>query len=143
MKKIFDSIELGKLSVRNRIVRSATFEMGGAEDGIITPMLEKRYEALANGGVGVIITGMMGIGGNSCLNKIMPKIYIEEFSEKFKEAADAAHKFGAKVVVQLGHCGAKSTEIDRGDGPEAPSDIEAIPGKPAKAMTKEEMQADC
>ncbi|MDR1482738.1 MAG: NADH:flavin oxidoreductase [Synergistaceae bacterium] len=140
MKKIFDSIKLGQLSVKNRAVRSATFERNGGENGVITPRLKERYEALASGGVGVIITGMMGIGGNSCLNKVMPKIYLEEFTEKFKEAAEAAHKFGAKVIVQLGHCGAKSTDIDRGDHPYAPSDIEAIPGKPAKALLKEEIR---
>jgi len=38
MKSIFDPITIGSLSVKNRIIRSATLEVGGAEDGVITPL---------------------------------------------------------------------------------------------------------
>ena len=62
MKKIFEECTLGSLKLNNRLVRSATFENGGATNGIINPILKPIYEDLAKGEVGLIITGMMSIG---------------------------------------------------------------------------------
>ena len=64
MKNIFDSIELKNLSVKNRLVRSATWEEIANFDGSINEDVYKIYDELAKGGVGTIITGFTSVLSN-------------------------------------------------------------------------------
>ena len=57
MKTIFDPVSLGKLRLKNRLIRSATWEALADEDGHMSEELFAQYERLAAGGVGAIITG--------------------------------------------------------------------------------------
>jgi len=57
MKKIFEPIECNHLKLRNRLVRSATWEGIARPDGSVTDEAFEIYENLAKGGVGAIITG--------------------------------------------------------------------------------------
>ena len=61
MKKIFESAVLGNLSVKNRLVRSATCEGIARPDGGITDEAYKIYAELAKGGVGLVITGFTSV----------------------------------------------------------------------------------
>ena len=64
MKKIFDPIELKNLSVKNRLVRSATWEGIATPDGSITDESYEIYEELAKGGVGTIIRDFTSVALN-------------------------------------------------------------------------------
>lgn len=138
MKTIFEPAVLGNLSIGNRVVRSATLEIGHGHDGVVAPELADMYADLVKGGVGLIITGMMGIGKNSCVRADMARIYHESYVERFGRVVDTVHGLGGKVVVQLGQCGAKAGFIDEGDFAYAPSDFE-LGGQKAKAMTAEQI----
>jgi len=134
MKKVFESYNLGGISMQNRLVRSATFETGGAENGVIMPLLKEIYQDLARGQVGLIITGMMGIGPNANLGSGMVRIHDESFVPAFSAISQSVHELGGKIVVQLGHCGAKSMVVDWGEHPFCPSDY-----KNAKEISRDEM----
>jgi 2,4-dienoyl-CoA reductase-like NADH-dependent reductase (Old Yellow Enzyme family) len=56
-KNLFAPCAIGRLSLKNRFVRSATAESAAAPDGVLTEAVFPVYEALAAGGVGLIITG--------------------------------------------------------------------------------------
>ena len=139
MKTLFDSVSLGNLNLKNRLIRSATLEIGCAKDGKITPLLGQVYQELAIGDIGLIITGMMGVAPNSCLSLGMTKIYDDSFAESFSKITKDVHQNGSKIVVQLGHCGARSFELDGDNYPYAPSDVELPNSKKAKAMTIEQI----
>ena len=64
MKKIFEPVSLGNLTLKNRIIRSATLTNKDCADGVMLPYLKESCAALAKGNVALIITGMMGIGVN-------------------------------------------------------------------------------
>ncbi len=49
--------EIGKILIKNRFVRSATYRRMAKEDGDISNELLEMYKTLAKGGVGLIITG--------------------------------------------------------------------------------------
>lgn len=138
VKKIFEMASLGNLTLKNRLIRSATLETAGAEAGRITPLLKEVYRDLANGGVGLIITGMMGVAPGSRLYAGMTKIYDEHFVPDFRKIADMVHQTGGKIVVQLGHCGAKSKELDGESYAYAPSDVD-LRDAAGKAMTAEQI----
>ena len=145
MKTLFDSIDLGRLPVKNRIVRSATYEYLPAElPGEGEETLIARYGALAAGGVGAIITGMMGINGDSHVVPMMSKPYCyghedPSFDAAFANIMNAVHAHGSKLVVQINHCGIKLGPYDYGSIPLGPSDLELVPGRPGRAMSDYEI----
>jgi len=61
MKSLFDQTKLGSLKLKNRFIRSATYEGLADERGHMTEALFTIYEDLAKGGVGRIITGMAAV----------------------------------------------------------------------------------
>lgn len=56
MNDVFSEAEIGRVTLKNRIFRSATHEGMADEKGRPTLELIKKYEALAKGEVGAIIT---------------------------------------------------------------------------------------
>ena len=57
MSKLFETTNLSGMILKNRFVRSATAEGMATEDGECTPRLTNLMADLAEGGVGLIITG--------------------------------------------------------------------------------------
>ena len=60
-ERIFAPAVLSGIRMNNRIIRSGTFEGLADEEGRPTPELLKLYTNLADGGVGCIITGSIGV----------------------------------------------------------------------------------
>ena len=56
MSKLFEESTLKGMQMSNRFVRSATWEGMAANDGSVTPELVATMNALAEGGVGLIIS---------------------------------------------------------------------------------------
>ena len=61
MKKIFEPVELHNLKLKNRLVRSATWEGAARPDGSMRTEAYSIYDELAKGGVGAIITGFTSV----------------------------------------------------------------------------------
>lgn len=59
--KIFENASLGKINLKNRLIRSATWENLAEIDGSIDEKTYKIYDELAKGGVGAIITGFTSV----------------------------------------------------------------------------------
>lgn len=139
MKTIFDRISLGNLELKNRIIRSATFEAGAAENGKITSLLSEVYAELAKGEVGLVITGMMGAGANSRAFSGMVNVDDDSFISSFAQITSSVHNNGGKIVAQLAHCGVKAGVFDKGAVPYGPSEFKVSTGLFAKEMTREEI----
>ncbi len=135
MKKIFETANIGGITAKNRIVRSATQEGLAIEDGQIGEQLLSVYRELSEGGAGIIITAMVGVDENSRVFPLMVKAYDKSFTEGLRKLVDTAHQNDCKIVVQLAHNGAKANPED-GSSPLAPSDT-TLGSKPVTAMTKE------
>lgn len=141
MKTIYDTIDLNGLKLKSRIVRSATYERAVSEAGQLdVEFLKRIYGEMSANGVGAIITGMMGINPEGCLSPKMVKIYEEGFVPALREIAELVHKNDTKIIVQLGHCGVKSGGSKPSDRVFGPSAVEAIPERPAEAMTQQEIE---
>jgi 2,4-dienoyl-CoA reductase-like NADH-dependent reductase (Old Yellow Enzyme family) len=57
MPSPFDPITIAGVEVRNRFMRSATWDASAADDGTVTDTSVRIFDALARGGVGLIMTG--------------------------------------------------------------------------------------
>ena len=64
MKKLFEPVRLRNLQLKNRLVRSATWEALAAPDGSIDDRTYAIYRELAQGGVGAVITGFTSVSLN-------------------------------------------------------------------------------
>ncbi|MDR1620851.1 MAG: NADH:flavin oxidoreductase [Synergistaceae bacterium] len=140
MKQLFDPVGIGGLKLKNRLFRSATQEGAADENGHVSPTLFGIYKNLAAGGVGTIITGMVGVDENSRIFPFMLKAYDDAFISGFRKITDEIHVYDARIVVQLSHCGVKASHTDRGNPPLGPSEITALPKKTAQSMTKDDIR---
>jgi len=139
MKTIFEQTDIGGLTIKNRIIRSATQEGSADQNGNLTPALLSIYENLAAGGVGAIITAMIGVDEYSRVFPQMLKAYGDAFVPAFSELVNRVHKHNCKIIVQLAHNGAKANP-DNGERPLAPSDFSINRANPARSMTKKDIQ---
>lgn len=139
MKTLFEPVKISQLTLKNRAVRSATVEYCGSEEGRMTEELANTYKRLAEGGVGTIITGMVGINGESCVLPVMIKAYGDAFVQDYRPVCDLVHAQDCKLIAQIAHCGAKVAHTDDGVPPVGPSESVSPAGVAVRALTKEDI----
>jgi 2,4-dienoyl-CoA reductase (NADPH2) len=111
MNKMFEKLLepscIGRLEIRNRMVKTATgtasaYDMGG----FVNKRHVSMYEALAKGGVGLIIVEMGGIDPPLGLhNRYQLLLNDNEHIPGFSEITGVIHENGAKTLQQLFHAG--------------------------------------
>ena len=80
---------------------------------------------------------MVGVDENSRVLPSMVKAYGQTFVPELKKVAESVHSYGAKLIVQISHCGQKANQIDNGGSPLGPSDSETAQGNPVKAISRD------
>lgn len=140
MKTLFEKTKLGNITIKNRFVRSATWENMTTEDGHLTDQLIATYEELAKGEVGLIITGYANVVKEEQPNPGMMGIYNDSFIDEYQKLTHLVHSYGSKIIMQIAYGGTKTT-YNLGDRIiYAPSEIpERSTHVTGKAMTKEEI----
>lgn len=101
---MFESFKISKLVIKNRLIGSAMFEFG-AEEGRITDRIKGRYQELANGGAGLVISGMQAISDGAGISPLMVQTSYENYENDMGQIADMFHKNGSRLFVQLQHAG--------------------------------------
>lgn len=101
--KLFTPYKLGPIELRNRTVRSAAFE-GMALNNSPSAQLKDYHVSVAHGGVGMTTVAYAAVSqsGLSFPRQLWMRPAI---AEGLRDLTDAIHAEGAKVSVQLGHCG--------------------------------------
>jgi 2,4-dienoyl-CoA reductase-like NADH-dependent reductase (Old Yellow Enzyme family) len=99
---VFQKASLGRIKVRNRIIRSAT-TLGSVDSyGRPTEKLLDQYAEMAKGGVGTIITGM---GDTGLL--LDEDVYRESDAGEYGKVPRVIHKHNAAVLQQISHQGSQ------------------------------------
>lgn len=101
MKHIFDEIELNNLKLKNRLIRSATWEAVASREGHINEDAYQIYEELAKGGVGAIITGFTSVSSDDCYFEGMMRLSDDGLMEEYKKIVDIIHRENGIVITQL------------------------------------------
>ena len=105
MDILFNPTKIGNLEIPNRFVRSATYD-AGAEDGFISEWQVQLYSALADGGAGLIVSGIFHVtnfGGK--VSPVQNLLTNDQFIPDLERLADAVHAHGSTLAVQLFHPG--------------------------------------
>lgn len=137
--------QLGGLSLRNRIIKAATFE-GRCESGRPKPSLADFLTDIAAGGTGMVTVAYCAVEPDGRVMSDMMWMH-EGARERLSELADRVHAQGAKLSGQMVHCGNFSQNSEfRGKRPLGPSRQLNLGGLPygllfAGAMSKADIQA--
>jgi 2,4-dienoyl-CoA reductase-like NADH-dependent reductase (Old Yellow Enzyme family) len=141
---LFTPFEINGMQLKNRLVRSATFENMATDDGKVTDKLIKFYSKLAKGGVGLIVLGHAGVQDNGRASLTQLGIYSDDHVDGLKKLVSEIHNQGAKVALQIAHAGRQTIPAKiGGQTPVAPSAIEPDPllKTSPREMTENEINA--
>jgi len=105
MSILFEPSGIKNLPLRNRFVRSATYDGMTDLTGKVSPAQIKLVSDLAAGGVGLIVSAIMYVHPSGQISSYMNSIAGDEMIEGLRNLADAAHRGGAGIAVQLHHAG--------------------------------------
>lgn len=140
MPRLFEETQINNMKLRNRFVRSATYEGIADEDGAATPVLVEMMKALAAGGVGLIISSHAYVSRAGQAGPWQLGAYKDDLMPGLRDMADAVHEAGGKIVLQLAHAGFHAHTGLTGQPAVAPSDP-GISKTPRHALHTEEIAA--
>src|SRR3984893_10916952 len=125
---LFTPLQLGALSLPNRIVMPALTRMRAGPGGVLLPISAEYYAQRAS--AGLIVTEATAISVNAHGYPQMPGIYSPDQIAVGRRVTEAVHAKGGRIVLQIVHHGRWSHSSYNPDGslPVAPSAI-MPPGK--------------
>jgi 2,4-dienoyl-CoA reductase-like NADH-dependent reductase (Old Yellow Enzyme family) len=139
MAKLFERTHIKSMTLANRFVRSATWEGMADDDGICTPKLNKLMKRLAEGGVGLIITGLAFVTREGRAAPWQMGADGDDYLSGLKEMTDAVHRTNGKIALQIAHGGCYSQTQLTGREALAPSTHEAGAIPACREMTVAEI----
>lgn len=100
----FQEARLGPLTLRNRVIKAATFE-GMTDGNTLHPELIEFHRRIAAGGAAMTTMAYIGVSadGRGTPNELVPEARHEV---DLRRLADAVHEEGAALSGQIGHAGA-------------------------------------
>jgi 2,4-dienoyl-CoA reductase-like NADH-dependent reductase (Old Yellow Enzyme family) len=109
--KFLEPLTLADLRLRNRVIKTATFE-GMSPGGVPTAKLVEHHAALARGGVAMTTLAYCAVAphGRTFADQL---VMSEELVAQLRPLTDAVHREGAAASIQLAHCGGFSKDLDQ------------------------------
>ncbi|MBQ7705768.1 MAG: NADH:flavin oxidoreductase [Selenomonadaceae bacterium] len=101
MKKIFEPVEMKNLQLKNRLIRSATWEGIADSDGCIDEKTYKIYSELAKGGVGAIITGFTSVAIEDFYFGGMMRLSDDRLIPQYQKLTEIVHAENCPIISQL------------------------------------------
>lgn len=129
---LFDSIKVGNITLKNRIVMPA-LDLAYCTDGKVNDRFISFYEERAQGEAGLIMIGGTAIEEEEVWGGFV-SIHDDSYIEGHKKLVTTLKKHGAHVGIQLFHAGRYSFAFINGHKIKAPS---AIPSPLSKQMPDE------
>lgn len=108
MPKLFDSINIKNIKIKNRIVLPplVRFSMVG-KDGFVTDRVVEWYRDVCAGGTGLVIVEASAVAEDGKLRDNQLGIWDDKFIAGLKRIADICHEYEVPVLIQLHHAGFK------------------------------------
>lgn len=101
VKKIYEPAKMNHIELKNRLIRSATWEGIANPDGSVTSEAYEIYEELAKGGIGAIITGFTSVAFHDYYFGGMMRLCDDALIPQYKKLTDIIHAEGIPVITQL------------------------------------------
>jgi 2,4-dienoyl-CoA reductase-like NADH-dependent reductase (Old Yellow Enzyme family) len=139
---LFSPIQVGRMAVPNRFVRSATHDFMAGEDGSVSPRQVSLFRQLAEGEIGLIITGhaYVVLSGKASPRQI--GVDDDRLLDGLSQIPRAVHEYPSRVFLQISHAGRQTKEKLCGCTPLAPSAVyEPVLKVMPRMVTSEEVVA--
>jgi 2,4-dienoyl-CoA reductase-like NADH-dependent reductase (Old Yellow Enzyme family) len=134
MNILFTPVRIGSVTIPNRFVRSATHDFMADEAGNVTDAHIELYTRLAEGEVGLIITGHAHVQPSGKASPRQMAVFDDRFVEGQARIPAAVHRFASLVFLQIAHAGRQTKEKLCGCVPVSPS---AVYDPVSKVMPRE------
>ena len=140
MSKMFEETKIKGLVMKNRFVRSATWEGLAGKSGEVTPRLVDYMADLAGGGVGLVISGYAFIRKDGLSGPFQLGVDRDELLPGLRQLTEAVHENGGRIILQMAHGGFFAMAKLIGEAPIAPSVIPGMSKSPRRAMSVQDIQ---
>ncbi|UCB43154.1 MAG: NADH:flavin oxidoreductase [Dehalococcoidales bacterium] len=108
---MFEPCQIGALEIKNRFVRSATWDATADESGAVTDTSVAFYKKLGEGGIGIVVSGHAFV---SSLGQATPRqygVHNDDMIPGLRRLAQAVHEGGGKIALQIAHAGINSGHL--------------------------------
>jgi 2,4-dienoyl-CoA reductase-like NADH-dependent reductase (Old Yellow Enzyme family) len=99
---------IGRLVIKNRLIRAATSETMATEQGEATEDLVQLYTNLARGGAGLIITGHIYVEARGQYEPRQLGLDRDSRIGPLAQVTEAVHRHGGLIFAELSHAGSQS-----------------------------------
>ena len=139
MAILFEETTINGMTLRNRMVRSATWEGMCDPEGRPLTKLVDCYHDLAEGGIGLIISGYSFVRPEGKQLPGQMGIHDDGFETDYLKLTGAVHDSGGRIAIQLVHTGGQTDSVTAGRQPLAPSavKVDQFPEMPAELTLEE------
>lgn len=134
-KHLMEPIQIGSMTVKNRIVFPPMNTNLTSEDGCVTPELEAYYLRRARGGAGLIILEAASVSKDSRNHPRQPMICDRKYTASWARLAEKLHRYQTRLSIELVHYGSEASIPPR----VSPSGISKYKENPGKILTVEEI----
>jgi len=139
VKKLFDKTKINQMELKNRFVRSATWEGLANPDGSCSVELANLMLELAKGQIGLIITSHAYVNQTGQAGIRQLGIYRDQLISSYVEMVEKVHREGSKIIMQIAHAGCRSSINLTKKQSLGPSSIEIKGCGRCREMTKDEI----
>ena len=99
---------IGRLLIKNRLIRAATSETMATDQGEATDDLVRLYSDLALGGAGLIITGHIYVEPRGKYEPRQLGLDHDSRIAPLARVTEAVHRYGGLIFAELSHAGSQS-----------------------------------
>ena len=107
MSELFETTQIGSMTLKNRLIRAAMGDHDADDDGHYGEKAFTGYETVAQGGAGAVITGYSYVADYPMGGRArMLGAYSDTFIPEYRRLTDMAHSHNCAILQQLVHIGA-------------------------------------
>ena len=118
----FSPARLGPITLRNRVIKAATFE-GRTPKRVVTPELIEFHRRFAAGGVGMTTVAYCAVTRAGTTDGHQIVLDDPEVGTGLRALTDAVHAEGAAIAAQIGHAGPVANPMGTKSPSVAPSRV--------------------
>ncbi|MDY6845453.1 MAG: NADH:flavin oxidoreductase [Thermodesulfobacteriota bacterium] len=138
---LFEPYRISNMELKNRFVRSATWDATADSSGAVTASSAALYKKLGQGGVGLIISGYAFVSSLGQAINGQYGVHTDNMIFGLRKMVQAAHEGGAKIALQIVHAGINSHYLpQKGITNLAVSNVLHVKN-PHREMTDEEIES--
>jgi len=124
MKQLFEKTKINQMELKNRFVRSATWEGLANSDGSCSEEIIDMMVDLAKGQVGLIISSHAYVSPTGQAHVRQLGIYDDHLIDSYKRMVEKVHNEGSKIILQINHAGGRALVQAKDDKLFGPSAME-------------------